>query len=147
MNLCKCLGRCACLEPGQHISKECCKSKANQYWILWIEHHLFGSVPAANTTLLVVFLSFSSALLSQWLYVCSFWQKWTDYQLQWDEEDYPGVSNLRFSGNQIWKPDILLYNRWVGWVPVENGSSCFKGASSKGGRRKRRAQKYIHESV
>lgn len=42
-------------------------------------------------------------------------QQWTDYQLQWNVTDYPGVSNLRFRDGQIWKPDILLYNRWVGW--------------------------------
>ncbi|XP_075874773.1 neuronal acetylcholine receptor subunit alpha-7-like isoform X2 [Nelusetta ayraudi] len=36
--------------------------------------------------------------------------QWTDYQLQWNVADYPGVSNLRFRDGQIWKPDILLHN-------------------------------------
>ncbi|KAI5100335.1 neuronal acetylcholine receptor subunit alpha-7-like isoform X1 [Silurus meridionalis] len=35
---------------------------------------------------------------------------WTDYYLQWNLSDYPGVSNVRFPDNQIWRPDILLYN-------------------------------------
>ncbi|XP_069078457.1 neuronal acetylcholine receptor subunit alpha-7 isoform X1 [Pleurodeles waltl] len=35
---------------------------------------------------------------------------WTDYYLQWDVADYPGVKNVRFPDGQIWKPDILLYN-------------------------------------
>ncbi|KAJ0056734.1 hypothetical protein NL108_013281, partial [Boleophthalmus pectinirostris] len=35
---------------------------------------------------------------------------WTDYSLQWDPADYPGVRNVRFPNHQIWKPDILLYN-------------------------------------
>ncbi|XP_056137923.1 neuronal acetylcholine receptor subunit alpha-7 [Lampris incognitus] len=35
---------------------------------------------------------------------------WTDYYLQWNMSDYPGVTNVRFPDNQIWKPDILLYN-------------------------------------
>uniref|UniRef100_A0A8C3SBN1 Neurotransmitter-gated ion-channel ligand-binding domain-containing protein n=1 Tax=Chelydra serpentina TaxID=8475 RepID=A0A8C3SBN1_CHESE len=36
---------------------------------------------------------------------------WTDYYLQWNMSDYPGVKNVRFPDGQIWKPDILLYNR------------------------------------
>ncbi|KAH1183629.1 CHRNA7-FAM7A fusion protein isoform X1 [Mauremys mutica] len=35
---------------------------------------------------------------------------WTDYYLQWNMSDYPGVKNVRFPDGQIWKPDILLYN-------------------------------------
>ncbi|XP_072529866.1 neuronal acetylcholine receptor subunit alpha-7 [Salminus brasiliensis] len=35
---------------------------------------------------------------------------WLDYYLQWNITDYPGVSNVRFPDNQIWRPDILLYN-------------------------------------
>lgn len=38
-------------------------------------------------------------------------QYWVDYYLQWNQSDYPGVSNVRFPDHQIWKPDILLYNR------------------------------------
>ncbi|KAG7468278.1 hypothetical protein MATL_G00141330 [Megalops atlanticus] len=35
---------------------------------------------------------------------------WNDYYLQWNTSEYPGVANVRFPDNQIWKPDILLYN-------------------------------------
>ncbi|XP_007231257.2 neuronal acetylcholine receptor subunit alpha-7 [Astyanax mexicanus] len=35
---------------------------------------------------------------------------WVDYYLQWNVTDYPGVANVRFPDNQIWRPDILLYN-------------------------------------
>ncbi|XP_034535010.1 neuronal acetylcholine receptor subunit alpha-7-like, partial [Notolabrus celidotus] len=35
---------------------------------------------------------------------------WTDYYLQWNVSDYPGVTNVRFPDSQIWRPDILLYN-------------------------------------
>ncbi|MBN3310252.1 ACHA7 protein, partial [Amia calva] len=35
---------------------------------------------------------------------------WTDVYLTWNPEQYPGVQNLRFPSNQIWVPDILLYN-------------------------------------
>uniref|UniRef100_A0AAV2MK97 Neurotransmitter-gated ion-channel ligand-binding domain-containing protein n=1 Tax=Knipowitschia caucasica TaxID=637954 RepID=A0AAV2MK97_KNICA len=36
---------------------------------------------------------------------------WTDAYLSWNTEHYPGVQNLRFPSDQIWTPDILLYNR------------------------------------
>ncbi|XP_048107923.1 neuronal acetylcholine receptor subunit alpha-7 isoform X2 [Alosa alosa] len=35
---------------------------------------------------------------------------WTDIYLSWNVDEYPGVQNLRFPSNQIWVPDILLYN-------------------------------------
>uniref|UniRef100_A0A8C7WW02 Neurotransmitter-gated ion-channel ligand-binding domain-containing protein n=1 Tax=Oryzias sinensis TaxID=183150 RepID=A0A8C7WW02_9TELE len=36
---------------------------------------------------------------------------WTDIYLTWNPENYPGVQNLRFPSDQVWTPDILLYNR------------------------------------
>ncbi|KAM7383436.1 hypothetical protein PAMP_003087 [Pampus punctatissimus] len=41
--------------------------------------------------------------------VCVF-QQWYDHYLQWNQSDYPGVKNLRFTPDQVWTPDILLYN-------------------------------------
>lgn len=38
-------------------------------------------------------------------------QSWTDHYLQWNVSEYPGVKTVRFPDGQIWKPDILLYNR------------------------------------
>ncbi|XP_053540213.1 cholinergic receptor, nicotinic, alpha 11 isoform X2 [Ictalurus punctatus] len=35
---------------------------------------------------------------------------WYDYYLQWNQSEYPGVKNLRFTTDQVWTPDILLYN-------------------------------------
>ncbi|XP_069550623.1 neuronal acetylcholine receptor subunit alpha-7-like isoform X2 [Brachyistius frenatus] len=35
---------------------------------------------------------------------------WTDIYLSWNPEKYPGVQNLRFPSDQVWTPDILLYN-------------------------------------
>ncbi|NXW38055.1 ACHA7 protein, partial [Phaetusa simplex] len=37
---------------------------------------------------------------------------WVDVYLSWDQYEYPGVQNLRFPADQIWVPDILLYNRF-----------------------------------
>ncbi|XP_053133372.1 neuronal acetylcholine receptor subunit alpha-7-like isoform X2 [Hemicordylus capensis] len=35
---------------------------------------------------------------------------WYDHYLRWNETEYPGVKTLRFSADQVWTPDILLYN-------------------------------------
>ncbi|XP_035649511.1 cholinergic receptor, nicotinic, alpha 11 [Oncorhynchus keta] len=35
---------------------------------------------------------------------------WFDHYLQWNQSEYPGVKNLRFTTDQVWTPDILLYN-------------------------------------
>uniref|UniRef100_A0A673IMT7 Neuronal acetylcholine receptor subunit alpha-7 n=1 Tax=Sinocyclocheilus rhinocerous TaxID=307959 RepID=A0A673IMT7_9TELE len=37
-------------------------------------------------------------------------QHWYDHYLQWNQSEYPGVKNLRFTTDQVWTPDILLYN-------------------------------------
>nr|XP_046189395.1 neuronal acetylcholine receptor subunit alpha-7-like isoform X1 [Oncorhynchus gorbuscha] len=37
-------------------------------------------------------------------------QSWFDHYLQWNQSEYPGVKNLRFTTDQVWTPDILLYN-------------------------------------
>ncbi|XP_068189626.1 cholinergic receptor, nicotinic, alpha 11 isoform X2 [Antennarius striatus] len=41
--------------------------------------------------------------------VCVF-KSWFDHYLQWNQSEHPGVKNLRFTTDQVWTPDILLYN-------------------------------------
>lgn len=51
---------------------------------------------------------------------CMSLQYWTDFYLQWNMSDYPGVTSVRFPDSQIWRPDILLYNRYCStFLPVE----------------------------
>lgn len=38
-------------------------------------------------------------------------QEWYDYKLKWDPEEYGGVSQLYVPAEQIWLPDIVLYNK------------------------------------
>ena len=38
-------------------------------------------------------------------------QAWTDYQLQWDAADYGGIKTLRILPENVWKPDIVLFNK------------------------------------
>eukprot|EP00063_Salmo_salar_P022735 XP_013997570.1 PREDICTED: neuronal acetylcholine receptor subunit alpha-7-like isoform X2 [Salmo salar] len=40
----------------------------------------------------------------------SVFQSWFDHYLKWNQSEYPGVKNLRFTTDQVWTPDILLYN-------------------------------------
>jgi hypothetical protein len=35
---------------------------------------------------------------------------WYDAHLQWNAVDFDGVTDVRFRKNQLWKPDVLLYN-------------------------------------
>ncbi|CAI5455365.1 unnamed protein product [Caenorhabditis angaria] len=37
---------------------------------------------------------------------------WMDYRLRWDPKKYDNITSIRFAGgeNQIWRPDVLLYN-------------------------------------
>lgn len=37
---------------------------------------------------------------------------WSDYQLQWDEADYGGIGVLRLPPDKVWKPDIVLFNKY-----------------------------------
>nr|QQH14664.1 nicotinic acetylcholine receptor alpha 8 subunit [Blattella germanica] len=37
-------------------------------------------------------------------------QKWIDYKLSWDPEEYGGVDMLYVPSEHIWLPDIVLYN-------------------------------------
>ncbi|KAJ8919006.1 hypothetical protein NQ315_016910 [Exocentrus adspersus] len=37
-------------------------------------------------------------------------QKWSDYKLRWDPEEYGGVEMLYVPSEHIWLPDIVLFN-------------------------------------
>lgn len=37
-------------------------------------------------------------------------QEWYDLRLQWDPNDYQGIKTLYIPSDQLWKPDIVLYN-------------------------------------
>lgn len=36
---------------------------------------------------------------------------WTDEHLTWEPSDFGNLTKLHFGVDEIWKPDILLYNR------------------------------------
>ena len=37
---------------------------------------------------------------------------WRDYKLMWDPEEYGGVTSLHVPAHHIWRPDIVLYNKY-----------------------------------
>ena len=41
-------------------------------------------------------------------------QQWYDYKLTWTPQEYGGVERLYVPSDEIWLPDIVLYNRWEG---------------------------------
>lgn len=40
-------------------------------------------------------------------------QEWTDHKLKWEPSEYGGIKEMNVPAEQIWLPDIVLYNRWV----------------------------------
>jgi len=38
-------------------------------------------------------------------------QEWNDYNLAWNESEYGNVSSVRIPPDNIWRPDIFMYNR------------------------------------
>ena len=38
-------------------------------------------------------------------------QKWIDYKLRWDPDEYGGVDMLYVPSQHIWLPDIVLFNK------------------------------------
>ncbi|XP_026883198.1 neuronal acetylcholine receptor subunit beta-3a isoform X1 [Electrophorus electricus] len=47
------------------------------------------------------------------------WQEWTDCKLRWNPEDYGGITSIRVPSENIWLPDIVLY---------ENADGRFEGS-------------------
>lgn len=41
-----------------------------------------------------------------------FQQEWNDYKLRWNPEEYENVTSIRIPSEIIWRPDIVLYNKW-----------------------------------
>ncbi|XP_018428186.1 PREDICTED: neuronal acetylcholine receptor subunit beta-4, partial [Nanorana parkeri] len=45
-------------------------------------------------------------------------QKWEDYRLAWNPEEYEGITKLRIPSRKIWLPDLVLYNNADGTYEV-----------------------------
>ena len=40
-------------------------------------------------------------------------QEWTDANMRWNTSEYSDIKDIRIPPAQLWKPDILMYNRSV----------------------------------
>ncbi|OXB53345.1 hypothetical protein ASZ78_016642, partial [Callipepla squamata] len=40
-------------------------------------------------------------------------QAWLDAHLAWDRDTYGGIDIIRIPSSYVWRPDIILYNKWV----------------------------------
>lgn len=40
-------------------------------------------------------------------------QAWLDAHLTWDKDAYDGIDSIRIPSSYVWRPDIILYNKWV----------------------------------
>lgn len=40
-----------------------------------------------------------------------FEQKWQDAALTWDPRDYGNITSIRIPIEQLWRPDLVLYNK------------------------------------
>lgn len=38
-------------------------------------------------------------------------QRWFDHKLQWDPQEYGGMTEIHVPADQIWLPDLVLYNK------------------------------------
>ena len=37
-------------------------------------------------------------------------QKWHDVYMKWNPDDFGGITTVRLESEQVWVPDIMLYN-------------------------------------
>lgn len=40
-------------------------------------------------------------------------QQWQDRKLVWNPAEWGGIKKIHVPSDQIWTPDILLYNKWA----------------------------------
>ena len=40
-------------------------------------------------------------------------QLWQDYQLKWEPADFGSITTIRILPHKVWKPDIVLFNKYV----------------------------------
>lgn len=58
-------------------------------------------------------------------------QEWTDAYLRWDPDAYGGLDAIRIPSSLVWRPDIVLYNKYCLPPPTPRaalGSGCARAA-------------------
>lgn len=57
--------------------------------------------------------SWNASARSRYCVWCFRSQSWFDYKLRWEPKEYGGVQMLHVPSDHIWRPDIVLYNKYV----------------------------------
>ena len=81
-------------------------------WVLGIyqmhnAHSKLSSVVNCDST--CHFQNLRNQIMTTNLWVEQFWY---DYKMRWDPDEYGGVDMLHVPSDHIWRPDIVLYNKW-----------------------------------
>jgi hypothetical protein len=47
--------------------------------------------------------------------------------MKWNKSEYGNIEDIRMPPSKLWKPDVLMYNRWVAraWVVMHD---CLKAS-------------------
>lgn len=95
-----------------HLQDEKNQVLMTNAWLQLVSHHSASGSRKSLSYVLVLTESKTHRCCDLDLDLCMcLSQYWTDIYLTWNPENYPGVQNLRFPSDQVWTPDILLYNR------------------------------------
>ena len=65
----------------------------------------------AKCTFLFFHNSVRSVVKNWLIWFHEIFQKWLDYKMKWNPEDYGGVEMLYVPSQHIWLPDIVLFNK------------------------------------
>lgn len=80
--------------------------------------------------------------------MCSHWfslprsQIWNDYKLRWMPAEFDGIEFIRVPSNKIWRPDIVLYNKWA-FPCFIRGCAHWKTAAAESSTQERNNEKMI----
>ena len=47
-------------------------------------------------------------------------KEWTDTNLIWNKSEYGDIQDIRIPPKYIWKPDLLMYNRYEDTIALNN---------------------------
>lgn len=49
------------------------------------------------------------------LWPLSYRKEWYDQGLVWNPAEYNGIKTIEVPIDDIWNPDVVLFNKWVGF--------------------------------
>ena len=52
-------------------------------------------------------------------------KEWTDVNMKWNKSEYGNIKDIRIPPSRLWKPDILMYNRYIVLVKIFMSYSKF----------------------